>query len=121
MKKKRILFSLLYLLLPSILIITSPLIGKLIPEANITFYPYFIYITSLIGIALYFIFKPCKLVFLIAGAVISPLFVALYAFFTGNEINIVQNTFNAIIFYYAFPFSMISLFVYGILKYFKKD
>jgi hypothetical protein len=84
MKKKRILFSLLYLFYPLILVILSTL--YLAKDDMDYLSLIIIHVISILCVVLFFLFKPCSAVFSLIGAVISSLSLIICGFINSDFI-----------------------------------
>jgi len=80
MKKKRIIFSLLYLLLPALTVFLNIIINHYLHSGFLVIIPFVItVIISILSTILFSKFKPCGYLMFILGFVIPPIIVFIYS------------------------------------------
>ena len=103
----------LYLIVPTILV--NGLIFHDFTVPSFWYYVLFVYLTTIIGIILFFIFAPCRFNALIVGLLISPMASLMLAIamliFMSPEPSSLLSLVRFPIFFYALPFTMIALVV----------
>ncbi|MDR2533027.1 MAG: hypothetical protein LBC82_09335 [Oscillospiraceae bacterium] len=123
MKLKRIIFSVLYTLIPSVSAVFLVGIYRLFWElyrADIIFLcVVLMYIFTIVIIVLFFKFKPCNILFLLSGFLLFSFWVFINDFITGGFLQYLS-TFYVSVFYSA-PFMLISLLIFTISFIIKRE
>jgi len=119
MKKKRILFSLLYAFMPSLSAILSVLINYLLKADMIILFVVLIYVFTIISIVLFFKFKPCNILFLLSGFLLFSLWVFVQDFIAGGFLQYLATIYVSL--FYTAPFVLISIIIFVFIRIFKKD
>lgn len=121
MKIRKILFSLSYLLYPTLLVYLSSYF-MMFRDTNIIVLVV-INIITIFGIVLFFKFKPCSLITLLIGALISPLPIRIWGYIAITaSINFFTWVYLVVYFHiYSFLYIIISVTTYAIIKKRKND
>jgi hypothetical protein len=123
MKKKRILFPLLYTLMPSVAAVFSVLIYRLFWElfrADIIFICIVLmYVFTVAIVILFFKFKPCNILFLLSGFLLFSLCVFINDFISGGFLQYIATFYVSL--FYTVPFVLISVIIFVIIRILKKD
>jgi len=118
MKKRTILFSVFFTLMPSILALLLLIINYLfwaILKTDITILCIvLIYILTFVAIIFYFILRPCNFIFLLSGFLLCSSLVYLHDFIVGGFMQYLGTT--LVLYYYTVPFVIVILIIYAILK-----
>jgi len=115
------IFAVIYMLYPAVLFFASPWLGELFPRLSLSNYIFLVYAPSLIAVIFFAVSKPCSIAFPLIGAAISPSFIMLRGYFTGQETHVLENYFSVITFFYTIPYIMATLLIYAFIKSLKKD
>lgn len=106
-------FALLYLLMPSILVLSLAYTDS----SSFLFWIFvaIIYLTTIVGLFLYFKLRPCNFLAPLTGLIISPSLVFVYEYKLNSYFMKYLLTVLSTI-YYALPFALISTIVFIIIK-----
>ena len=117
---KRILFSLIYLLTPSILVLIFSLIGDISGYAFLWLFA-ISWFATILGIILFFKYQPCGFYALLLGLVLSPalMFIAEDFLFVDTEFGQSYYSMPLLIFY-ACPLAIISLVIFLVIFFLKR-
>jgi len=110
---KKILFTLLYLITPSIFVLSLEY-----PDSSSTLFWILItivYLATIVGLFLYFKFRPCNFLALFIGLLVSPSLVFIYehslnSYFMEYLLTVLSTV------YYALPLTLLSTIVFIIIK-----
>lgn len=110
---KKILPTVLYLLMPSILVFAL----EYVDSSSYLFWRFvlIIYLITVVGLIFYFKLRPCNFLVLLIGLLMSPSLVFICEHIENSEFFPYLLT-SLSIFYYALPFALISIIIFIVLK-----
>jgi len=111
-------FAFVYLFLPSILV-SAPIWGDVFAGSSQGLgFVVFVYLITIIGIILFFKYKPCGFYVLILGLLLSPLYPILWAVTLPFEGGVAMHYVFAVLsaLFYALPFMFISIIVFFVVR-----
>ena len=116
----RKVFTLVYLLLPSILVSSIIWIDPFVSIEGFMYYTIFVYVITVIGIILFFKFNLCGFWALMLGLLISPLYAYIHdtKMYTPDWINYLLTGFVSL--FYTLPFALISLILFTVISIIRK-